>query len=509
METGASGKGRTIGDLLLRLRKDRDFPSISEHVQSICRLADTEKDVSVSDLANEILKDIAVTNKLLKLVNSAYYAQFGEEISTVSRAVAVLGFEQVRNAALGLMLFEHLKKHARLPELVEATNEALFAGLIGGRVAERVAPGQVEEARISSMFHRLGRLLVMFYFPEVFEEIRARADAEGIPEERAAREVLGGGYEELALEVGRFWNLPRSLLQTLRDPPPGAAAKPREQGEALRLVAALSADLSRAVNSGAPNEESTAEILGRYGEALAIDAETLGLVVREALERAAEGDSMIRIGRTGRSLLARARRWTGAGGGNGDGEESPAGAEGGRDGPPEGGDARDIILRGMQEVTRTLLCSREIDDVIRIILETGFRAAGLSHFLFCVRDTRRPVLVARFGFGREVERFKRDFAAPVGAAAGSVFSEAIDEGRDVFVDDTDSPRWRNRVPPWHRALVPARSILLLPVRAGEVTLGLFYGDVLKSLQGAGFRAELLPALKTLRDQALLAVTRRG
>ena len=65
---------KNLKKILKRIRRTKDFPSISTYLVEINnRLSDTTAHTSASDLANVILKDYALTNKLLKLVNSAFY----------------------------------------------------------------------------------------------------------------------------------------------------------------------------------------------------------------------------------------------------------------------------------------------------------------------------------------------------------------------------------------------------------------------------------------------------
>ncbi len=63
----------------------------------------------LTTVSNAILKDYSLTNKILRLVNSAYYNRGGGKISTISRAVVMLGINPVRSLATGLMLFEHMQ----------------------------------------------------------------------------------------------------------------------------------------------------------------------------------------------------------------------------------------------------------------------------------------------------------------------------------------------------------------------------------------------------------------
>ena len=105
----ADAKQSTIDFLLRRMRHKSDFPALSESVSTINKIAGSDKE-SVSNLSNSILKDFSLTNKILRLVNSVYYRQAGGgSISTISRAVLVLGFDAVRNISITVMLFEHLQ----------------------------------------------------------------------------------------------------------------------------------------------------------------------------------------------------------------------------------------------------------------------------------------------------------------------------------------------------------------------------------------------------------------
>jgi len=74
----------TLADLLRRMRHQTDFPAMSESIVRVQTLANSETE-SLNGLTNEILKDVALTQKLLRLVNSAQFAHAGGGIST-SRA---------------------------------------------------------------------------------------------------------------------------------------------------------------------------------------------------------------------------------------------------------------------------------------------------------------------------------------------------------------------------------------------------------------------------------------
>ena len=94
--------------ILERIRNGDDFPATSATINLITRLS-SANDASITELANIILTDLGLTTKILKLLNSVFYMRFGE-VTTISRAIILLGLENLRNIALSLTLFEKLQK---------------------------------------------------------------------------------------------------------------------------------------------------------------------------------------------------------------------------------------------------------------------------------------------------------------------------------------------------------------------------------------------------------------
>ena len=86
----------TVNFLLRRMRHKKDFPAFS-HTISILNKASSSETEGLALVSNTILKDYSLTNKVLRLVNSAHYNRGGEKISTISRAVVMLGINAVRS----------------------------------------------------------------------------------------------------------------------------------------------------------------------------------------------------------------------------------------------------------------------------------------------------------------------------------------------------------------------------------------------------------------------------
>ncbi|MBS0544259.1 MAG: HDOD domain-containing protein, partial [Proteobacteria bacterium] len=182
--------------MLRRMRHRGDFPALSSSVVAINRITASESE-SVSKLSELILRDFSLTNKLLRVVNSVHYRPGGGSISTVSRAVIVLGFDAVRNIAITVLLFEHLQDKANAAQLKEEFLRACLSGLLAREIAARMRLRELEQAYICAVFHNLGRLVSQYYFAEESEDIRRVARQSGCSEDVAALQVLGLSFEDL------------------------------------------------------------------------------------------------------------------------------------------------------------------------------------------------------------------------------------------------------------------------------------------------------------------------
>ena len=106
------------------------------------------------------------------ILNSVHYAHASRgTISTVSRAVSLVGFNAVRNMALSLVLLDHMQDKAHASQMREEFLRAMMAGSVA---AELCSTSQAaEEAFIGAMFQNLGRMLCGFYFPEEARQVRS------------------------------------------------------------------------------------------------------------------------------------------------------------------------------------------------------------------------------------------------------------------------------------------------------------------------------------------------
>ncbi len=201
-----------------------DFPMLSQSVQAAVSAMDT-RDFDFTALVNVILSDFALTQKVIRLANSAMYSAFGGNITTVSRALMILGIEAVGHLAVGLKLLDHFssERSDRIEAQLELSR-TMLSGHVARHVADRSRHNAREEAVVCTLMRQVGKLLVVFYLEEEWREIQQRASRLGLPEEQVCIDVLGVSFEQLGQEAATRWRLPETIRAGMRtsDEPVGS-----------------------------------------------------------------------------------------------------------------------------------------------------------------------------------------------------------------------------------------------------------------------------------------------
>lgn len=525
----SGGNSGTLDFLLRRMRHKSDFPALSDSVSRIQRIA-TSEDESLHTLAGEILKDVALTNKLLRLVNTVQFRHAGGgSISTVSRAAALVGFAGIRNMALSLLLLEHMhdRVHANL------LKEEFLRSLMAGTLASELCPTarDSEETFISSMFQNLGRLLTEFYFAEEARQIRTLAARGLMPgaspkpaaESTAAVQVLGISFEDLGIGVARSWGLPETLQKCMRKPagePP--SRQPDVASERMRWLALAANDLTDTLLRGDANAsvavQNTAE---RYSRVLGVSSKRICEATEAAQLKLSDSARAMNLqvqpgSRASRLLPAPAGPTDSATAPNTDSlaphalqatlieADAAAPVAAPAVAPPHApGQAAQTLALGVQEITDAMTGdSFRLNEVLRMILETMLRALGFRRVLFCLRDPKTETLTGRFGLGDDAERVAAVFKVPL-KGQRDLFAAICLKGADTLIRDASLASVSSRLPTWYRQSVNAPSFLMLPMLLKGAPFALIYADQ-ATAGGIELDEKELSLLRTLRNQTLMA-----
>lgn len=533
----ADARQSTIDFLLRRMRHKSDFPALSESVSTINKIAGSDKE-TISNLSNSILKDFSLTNKILRLVNSVYYRQAGGgSISTISRAVLVLGFDAVRNIAITVMLFEHLQNKNNANQLKEDFLRANLAAILAKDIGEQSSGRDVEQVFICSMFHNLGRLLSQFYFPDESDEIKRTMEQRPCTEDVAAVQVLGLTFEDLGIGIARTWGFPNLIVNSMRKLPAGNVRKANTAEDRMRILAGFSNELCALISDVEPEQRDKAlrKVAARFGDTVPLGEQALRDTMEKSFQEIAQFAGIIGINLKKSNFGRQLQRWgvqsgapetpEGAQSGVTPRAESntetsatvlsaavPAGAPGspldaddgdGERAVTEVGNSEVILMAGIQDISNTLVEDFKLNDVLRIILETMYRAKGFKRVILCVRDARANTMLGRFGFGPDAPEMARCFNFSL-AFTPDIFHAALSKGVDILISDTNDPKIAARIPPWYRKGVNAGTFVIFPLTIRNNPVAMIYADCDRPGEIVIPEKEL-SLLRTLRNQAVLAI----
>jgi len=510
----------TVDFLLRRMRHKSDFPALSESVSIINKIIATGGQDSFEKLSRVILKDVALTNKILKLVNSAYYGQHDSgKIATVSRAVVILGLDALRNVAVTLMLFDHMQNKALVTQLKNEFLRALFSAILAkGIAAKVVARGDAEEVFICAMFHNLGRMLSLFYFPEEAGEIEKTMLQKEYTEDVASTQVLGISYQNLGMEIARSWGFPDQIVESMRQLPSGKIRKDTPY-DMPHLIAAYANELCAAIADASHENRGGAlqKVTHRFEDAVQLTEKQMNTALEKAVEEAIQYAGTIHLNLQHSQFGKHLIDWAGGAEYQEDAadDDTPTvhntaetgihvahGITTGITGEDERLDGQVILAEGLQNISQALLDGTPLNTLLRMTLETLHQGMGFQHVLLCIKDRKTDSMTGRFGLGPDIAQITRDFKFPL-RPSNDVFHAALSKTSDIVIADINAPKIRASIPDWYRKAVSAQTFILLPLSLNNIPVALIYADKEHAGDIALTRKELC-LLRALRNQAALA-----
>lgn len=302
----------TVEFLLRRMQRRKDFPSLSRSLVEINRLTSKDSNATTGQLATVVLRDYALTNKLLKLANSAFYGVIAGEVKNISHAISLIGFEQLRVTANSLTLFSHLKDRSKSKSLREMLIRSFVAGLLARHLAQRQKLDYAEEAFICGMFQSLGETLTMFYFTEEHLDIEAERRQGNISISQATISVLGITYSQLGAAITRDWRFPALIVDAIEGvQEDGEIPAPSDEGERLRNVSCFADRLCQILGQGGEtgrNVEQMQALHSRFEHSLNIEIDLLPELAKAALDRLDQHAGILGINTATSTWCASARR---------------------------------------------------------------------------------------------------------------------------------------------------------------------------------------------------------
>ena len=201
-----------------RVAKIGILPSPPEIYQQLVEELKND-DCSIRGVADLISQDIAITAKILQMINSAYFG-LPSRVSSVLQAVNLLGLETVRSLVLAAGVFEGL--HDQLRQCRALSIESLYrhsvtVGTNSQRIALKIGLSRYlsDDALMAGMLHDIGKLILMSHFPDELARSIEMATAKSWSLERAEERIMGTTDAEIGAHLLSLWGLSDQILEAV------------------------------------------------------------------------------------------------------------------------------------------------------------------------------------------------------------------------------------------------------------------------------------------------------
>jgi HD-like signal output (HDOD) protein len=471
-----------------------DFP-IATRVLERLRSVVGKDQCPVVDVARIILQDAGFASKLLRLVNSAYYRRGASEpVSTITRAVMLVGFKAIRDLMTGIVLIEELLRRGKTSvPLKQGIGKALYCGLVSQRLSHQVNYPHPEEAYLLGIFSDWGYLWLAAFYPEALAAARQLAEKRGVPVETAVRELMGEDLATLSAAIVERWQLPETFASYFHTAAPSDRGTLTTPAARLAAIVHVANEYSHAVER---SNEEIAEIATRAEALLGIKPEQLAAAGRSAGEALREHALTLGLGTIpppAKAVEPPPRKTPAA-----DTAAAQVAVEGGAAAAPGVSPGDSAILQTLAEIVRSIVEQRDINDIFHMILEGLLGTGGYDCAFLALVTVARDRIVGRIGSGPGMEEYIASLAVPM--AGGGLLVDAIREKKARVVTD-GSPAMlvaAGAKPP----AIPAAGIIAVPLVVRGRPLG-----VLVATRGAGrpVTAADLTVVELFCNQAAMAL----
>lgn len=207
--SGDDGPDRPSGSPL-PFRLHENLPSAPHVVSRLISLGD---DADTSELRRVIDSDPALTARILRTANSPFFAQ-ARSVTSVQRAIVVLGLTMVRNLTLGLTVWDAAAGQIPAAHARHLWDHSLAVAHGAQRLATVAGSCEAADAFTAGLLHDVGKLVLARHAPDAYRSLWA---ASGRADDLPARERALFGHDHAAIAALLFehWRLPHVILEAV------------------------------------------------------------------------------------------------------------------------------------------------------------------------------------------------------------------------------------------------------------------------------------------------------
>lgn len=197
------------------LEKIKDLPTLPSVYFKLNQLL-KDKQASIERVAHIIELDPAMSSRILRLVNSAFYG-VRQESNSIAHAVMILGFNAVKNAVVSVAILDTFSYKDRYEnfDITEFWRHAVSVAVLSKQLAERSRLVAPEDAFIAGLLHDIGKIIMTKYFKEDFGKVWKIMQETKCSYADAEQQAASIDHVQIGAYLVRKWQLPEPIIQAI------------------------------------------------------------------------------------------------------------------------------------------------------------------------------------------------------------------------------------------------------------------------------------------------------
>jgi len=192
-----------------------DLPALPTVVTRVIQLTD-DPNSTAQDINNVLNQDQAITARVLRLANSAFYG-YTRRINTVTDAVVFMGFKTIRSIVIAASVSDILNQEIAgyALEHGELWKHSQSAAMAARLIARKAKFPTLDLAYTAGLLHDIGKVILNRTMKEAYIDVVERVGEGEIPFNQVENEILGFNHAQVGSKVAAKWNLPDQLVEAI------------------------------------------------------------------------------------------------------------------------------------------------------------------------------------------------------------------------------------------------------------------------------------------------------
>ncbi len=475
---------KTLNAIHAKLGRLGDLPVFSATVNRIQQIS-SSKEADAMALAMAVMKDANLSARLLRLANSTHYNRSSTRINVISRAVIMIGFDEIKNLSFTLKLIEAFNKTNPNTDVSALLMRSFLTAAISREIGIQAKIDDIEETYTCGLLHGLGEIIFACTLTDEYDRLLKLQRSSDTPWKRIQLDEIGGHFSDIGQELAQSWGFPPAVVQSMdsmtADAPKGNTRRNFE------ITSTVDKMLQQLYNQGKPGSIRFADLMNKLAETTGTSLDTVNKSLSQGYKMVC--DMASEYGLSSSSLNPPLRD-----SGDNDLDEfarkasfyihsqiqasptqqqlTPAPATELLENPSE---RAQIQLNYLQEIGDLVTKNTPTPQLLNKVIEGVVASTSCDRAAFVMISKDRRQLIMRLGDGNCIDDLKSYFDIKLGEG-DDFFFKVLSKQMTLLVTDTQESGWAERLPESFLTQANPNGFIMAPLLAGKRVIGFLYAD---------------------------------